>query len=224
MINDGEKRHYLAVKNSSALFKGITSKHEGDFYCLNCFCSYRTESKLKKDKKVCEIHNYCYVEMPEEGNKILKCNHGKKSMKVPFIIHADLESLLGKMSTCNDNPEKSSTTKINKHTPSGYSFFTHCSFDTTKNKFGCYRGMKNFCLDLGEHVKKIIDYEKKEMIPLTKKEEKMHKKEKVCYIRKQKFSTDDNNKKYHKVKDHCHYTENTVILEKIEELFMISAI
>ena len=45
--------------------------------------------------------------------------------------------------------------------------------------------MKNFCLDLREHATKIINYGKKEMILLTK---------------------DDNNKKYHKVKDHCHYT------------------
>ena len=44
------------------------------------------------------------------------------------------------------------------------------------------------------------------MIPLTKKEEKMHNKQKVCYIWKKRFSTDDNNKKYHKVRDHCHYT------------------
>ena len=36
------------------------------------------------------------------------------------------------MSTCHNNPEKSSTTKINKHNPSGYSLFTHCSFDVTK--------------------------------------------------------------------------------------------
>ena len=50
----------------------------------------------------------------------------EKSMKVPFIIYADLESLLEKMSTCHNNPKKSSTTKINKHTPSGYSLFTHC--------------------------------------------------------------------------------------------------
>ena len=36
------------------------------------------------------------------------------------------------MSTCRNNPKKSSTTKINKHTSSGYSLFTHCSFDTKK--------------------------------------------------------------------------------------------
>ena len=44
------------------------------------------------------------------------------------------------------------------------------------------------------------------MIPLTKKEEKKHNKQKVCYICKKEFSTDDDNKKYHKVKFHCHYT------------------
>ena len=55
------------------------------------------------------------------------------------------------MDTCYDGREKSPTTKVNKHTPSGYSLFTHCSFDETKNKIDYYRGencMKKFCLDL----------------------------------------------------------------------------
>ena len=147
--------------------------------------------------------------MPEEYNKILKYNEGEKSMKSPFIIYADLECLLEKMNTCHNNPEKSSTTKVNKHTPADYSLFTHCSFDTAKNKFDYYRGkncMKNFCLDLREHATKVINYEKKEIIPLTKKEGKKHSKQNVCCICKKGFSTDDGNKKYHKVRDHCHYT------------------
>ena len=44
---------------------------------------------------------------------------------MPFTIYADFECLLEKMSTCQNDPNKSSTTKINKHTPSGYSIFTH---------------------------------------------------------------------------------------------------
>ena len=73
----------------SALFRGITSKHDGDFYCLNSFHLFRTENKLKKHKQVCENYEHCYVEMPKENNGILKYNHGEKSMKVPFIIYAD---------------------------------------------------------------------------------------------------------------------------------------
>ena len=42
--------------------------------------------------------------------------------------------------------------------------------------------MKNFCLDLIEHATKIINYDKNEMIPLTKEEKKIHCKQKVCYI------------------------------------------
>ena len=97
-------------------------------------------------------------------------------------------SLLKKMNTCPNNPEESSRTKINKHTPSSYSLFTHYSFDTAKNKLDYYRGkncMKNFCLDLREHATKIINYEKKEMIPLTKEENKMHRRQKnAIYAKK----------------------------------------
>ena len=167
MITDGEKWHYLAVRSLSTLLREVTGNNHRDFYCLNCFRAYTTENKLESHKKVCENHDYCFVEMPNEDNKILKYNHEEKSLKTPFIIYADLESLLEKMNTCHGSPEKSSTAKINKHTPSGYSLFTYCSFDETKNKIGYYRGedcMKKFCLDLREHVTQIINYEKKKFV------------------------------------------------------------
>ena len=78
------------------------------------------------------------------------------------------------MSTCYNNLKESSTTKINKHIASGYSLFTHCSFDKTKNKIDYYRGkdcMKKFCKDLRENGTKTFNCEKKKMIPLTTKEE-----------------------------------------------------
>ena len=71
-ITDGRKWHDLAVKPLSALFRGITSNNNGSFCCLNCFNSYRTENKLKKHKRVHNDHDYCYIEMPNEDNKVLK--------------------------------------------------------------------------------------------------------------------------------------------------------
>ena len=55
MITDGEKWHYLTVKNLLGLLKGITSTQEKDFYCLNCFHSYRTKNKLDSHKKYLKI-------------------------------------------------------------------------------------------------------------------------------------------------------------------------
>ena len=205
MISNGEKWHYLTVKNLSGLLRGITSNHAGDFYCLNCFCAYSTKNKFEAHKKICENHDYCHVEMPTKDNNTIKYNHGENSMKLPFVIYSDLEFLLEKMSTCINNPNESSTTKINKHIPSGYSIFTHCSFDKSKNKLNYYRGndcMKKFCKDLKEHATKIINYEKKKMIPLTIEEKIHYNKQKICYICKKEFIND---KKNYKVRDHCHY-------------------
>ena len=207
IISNGKNWHYLTVKNLPGLLRGITSSHKEDFYCLNCFCSYRTKNKLEAHKKICENHDYCNVEMPTKDNNIIKYNQGENSIKLPFVVYADLECLLEKMSTCQNNPNESSTTEIYKHTPFGYSLFTHCSFDKTKNKLDYYRGkdsMKKFCKYLREHATKIINYEKKKMIPLTIKEKIHYNEQEICYICKKEFGKSD--KKNYKVRDHCHYT------------------
>ena len=58
--------------------------------------------------------------MPTKDNNVIKDNQGEKSIKLPFVIYADSECLLEKLSTCINNPNESSTTEINKHIPSGY--------------------------------------------------------------------------------------------------------
>ena len=140
--------------------KATINLKNNDDKCFQYSLNHKHIKKLKTHYNACKNHDYCYV----EDNKILKYNPGKKSMEAPFIIYADLESVVEKINTCHNNPEKSSSTKINEHTPSSYLLFTYCSFDTTKNKFDYYRGqncMKNFCLDLRQHATKIINYEKK---------------------------------------------------------------
>ena len=60
--------------------------------------------------------------------------------------------------------------------------FTNSSFDATKNKLDCYKGedcMEKFYKDLREHAMKIINYEKKEMIPITNDENEYYEIEKV---------------------------------------------
>ena len=84
------------------------------------------------------------------------------------------------MLSCQSNPEKPYTEKKTKHTPSGYSLFANCSFDATKNKLDWNRGK-----DLWkEHAMKIINYEEKEMIPVTNEGNEYYEMQKVCHIRK----------------------------------------
>ena len=109
------------------------------------------------------------------------------------------------MQSFQNNPENSYTEKKVKHKPSGYTWCSICSFDDTKNKRYFYRGkdcIEKFCKDLKELGTEIINFEEKEMIPLTNKEIKSYEKQKVFHICKEKFC---NNKNKKKVRNHCHY-------------------
>ena len=48
ITDDGENLHYVVVKSIFSLFRGTASNNNRDYYCLNCFHSYRTKHILKK--------------------------------------------------------------------------------------------------------------------------------------------------------------------------------
>ena len=145
MITNGEQWHYIDLKcvrtddgfnrpirSLSWLFSGITANHHGDFYCLNCLHSFRTDNPLKRHERLCDNNDYCPVEMPTKNNKTLKYNHGEKSLKVPFTIYADLECLLIKQQSCQNNPNESYTERKAMHEPCGYALSLISSFDSEK--------------------------------------------------------------------------------------------
>ena len=118
----------------SRLFREITSNHDRDFYYLNCLHSFRTDNALKKHERLCENNDYCSVEMPTKLNKTLKYNLGEKSLKTPFVIYVDLECLLLKQQSCQNNPNESYTEQKAIHEPCAYLLDLVCSFDSKENK------------------------------------------------------------------------------------------
>ena len=102
---------YLAVRKLSALC-GITSKHKGDYYCLNCLHSYRTENKLKSHEKICKNKDFCGIAVPSEKDIILEFNQYMKSDKMLYIVYADIESLIRKIDGHANNLENFSATKM----------------------------------------------------------------------------------------------------------------
>ena len=59
--------------------------------------------------------------MPTEKDKILKYSHGEKSLRVLIAYYSGTECLIKQLDTCHNNPEQTSTTKISKHEPCGFS-------------------------------------------------------------------------------------------------------
>ena len=58
-----DKWHYIAVKSISGLFRGITWNNNGDFYCLSCLHSFRTDNALKKHERLCNNHDYFKIDI-----------------------------------------------------------------------------------------------------------------------------------------------------------------
>ena len=223
MITDKNNRwHYLAVKSLPALFRGITASNNGDFYCLNCFHSYRTLNKLKKHERVCNNHDYCHIDMPEEGKSILKYNPGDKSSKALFIIYADLEYLLKKKQPHQNNSENSYTQRKARHKPSCYSLNLICSLDDTKNRRKFNRRkycIKKFCNDLKELVTEIINYKEKEMILLEDEETAIYESKKYITYAQKSFVM------MKIMKKNLNCTQKSEIIattqEKLEELLIV---
>ena len=144
--------------------RGVTSKHDGDFYCLDCLHSFKAKNKLESHKKVCENKDFGNTVMSCDDINILELNQFQKSDKPPFIIYADLGSLIEEINQCKNNPAKSSTTKVGEYSPPGFSMSTISSFKDIENKHDVYRGkdcMKTFCESLREHAMMIINFKEK---------------------------------------------------------------
>ena len=129
------------------------------------------------------------------------------------------------MPTQGNNTIKYNNGGKSMHEPCGYALSLISSFDSKENKQNFYRGkdcIKRFCSNLKELATKIIDYEEKEMIPLTDKENKFYKEQEKCHICQKEFCYDKNEKKEFK------YTKKleiiVIIEENLEELLVAFAI
>ena len=217
IVKSGDKEHYVAIKSLSRLLRGVTSTNNGDFYCRNCLGSFRTKNACEDHFEACKDHDFCYVKMPEEGS-ILKYQEGSKSIRVPFVIYADTESILRPIQgadsrcTCND-PEcveehGAFTRDVNEHVGCGVAMLIKFAHGEYERAFKQCRGedaITKFCKTLKVEVERAIRYRKKAMYPLTDDEKRNHRKARECHLCKGVFVKSELVGDQ-KVRDHCHYT------------------
>ena len=86
----------LSVRKLSTLLGGIKSKYHGDFYCLIYLLSFRKENKLNYHEKLCYNKSSCRIVMLTEKIPILEFKQYMRPDKMPYIIYADIQSLIQK--------------------------------------------------------------------------------------------------------------------------------
>lgn len=59
----------------------------------------------------------------------MKFQNLNRSMRVPFIVYADFESLIKPLDTCEPNPEIGYMKKYQEHKPSSFCYYIKCFDD-----------------------------------------------------------------------------------------------
>ena len=202
LICNEERKHYCLVNNLSRLLGTQTSRHlTKRLFCLRCFNSFNCENSLKNHEEYCSTNECIKINMHKKGS-ILKFENYCNSEKVPFIIYADMESLLNPIQSCEPNPQSSYTKKYQKHQPISYSYYIKCFDDNVfSQEPKTYTGLdakQKFVESLEKDVKEIANIPKEDMI-FGKEEAERFNKETKCWICEEHLN-DDN------VRDHCHFT------------------
>ena len=102
-------------------------------YCLQCFSSERV--LVKHANNCLTINGAQAINMPKQGENILKFNNFNKQLPVPFVIYADFEAITKKVQGCeqseemkNEKNNRSYTEAYQTHKDCGYGYKVVCRY------------------------------------------------------------------------------------------------
>ena len=120
IIEDGEMKHYVAIKSLERLLSMNNSKHkESQHFCNNCLQGFKTQESRDNHYEYCRSNESVRIEMPTR-NPIVSYSNGQHQFKVPFVMYADFGSILEPIQGVRNDPTQSSTRGVNVHKPSGW--------------------------------------------------------------------------------------------------------
>ena len=140
----------------------VTKYKAKKFFCKHCIHNFASESILQKHKEDCMLLTKCQaIEMPAEG-EVTKFKSFRETVKIPFVIYADLEALLHKLTVSQKQEmEQDQTEKLQKHVACSYGYKVVCCYDKKLCKpFKMYRGVDSvnkFFSDIFEEEEEILE-------------------------------------------------------------------
>ena len=182
-------------------------------YCLQCFSSERI---LANHVNNClTINGAQAVNMPKQGENILKFNNFHKQLPVPFVIYADFEAITKKVQGCeqseemkNEKNKRSYKEPYQAHEDCGYGYKVVCCYDDKYSKYTrIYRGenavykFMEKMLEEAEHCKAVIKKHFNKPLVMTEVDKQSFKTMDRWHICGEKYTDKDVH-----VRDHCHIT------------------
>ena len=216
LITKDEKKHYVLIKDFNAFMYNQSKHKERKHFCMYCLQCFSSERILANHVNNClTINSMQAINMPKQGENILKFNNFHKQLPVPFVIYADFEAITKKVQGCKQSEEmkkykdrRSYTEAYQTHEDCGYGYKVVCCYDDKYSKYTrIYRGENAVykcmekTLEEVKYCKTVIKKHFNKPLVMTEVDEQNFKTMDGCHICGEKYTDKDV-----RVRDHCHIT------------------
>ena len=216
LITKDGKKHHVLIKDFNAFMYNQSKHKERKHFCMYCLQCFSSERILANHVNNClTINGAQAINMPKQGENILKFNNFHKQLPVPFVIYADFETITKKVQRCEQSEEmkkdkdtRSYTEAYQTHEDCGYGYKVVCCYDDKYSKYTrIYRG-ENAVYKFMEKMLKEVKYCKtvikkhfNKPLVMTEVDKQCFKTMDRCHICGEKYTDKDV-----RVRDHCHIT------------------
>ena len=216
LITKDEKKHYVLIKDFNAFMYNQSKHKERKHFCMYCLQCFSSERILANHVNNClTINGAQAINMPKQGENILKFNNFHKQLPVPFVIYADFEAITKKVQGSEQSEEmkkdkdtRSYTEAYQTHEDCGYGYKVVCCYDDKYSKYTrIYRGenavykFMEKMLEEVEYCKAVIKKRFNKPLVMTEVDEQHFKTMDGCHICGEKYTDKDV-----RVRDYCHIT------------------
>ena len=216
LIVKDEKKHYVLIKDFNTFIYNQSKHKEKKYFCMFCLQCFSSESILLKHTNNClAINGKQAINMPKQGDNILKFNNFHKQLPVPFVIYADFEAIMKKVQGCKqseemekDKDKRSYTEGYQTHEDCGYGYKVVCCYkkkyskpiQTCRDENAVYRFMEKMPEEV-EYCKTVVKKRFNKPLVMIEDDELRFKLMDNCHICGNKYTDKDV-----RVRDHCHIT------------------
>ena len=216
LITKDEKKHYVLIKDLNASMYNQSKHKERKHFCMYCLQCFSSERVLVKHANNClTISGAQAINMPKQGENILKFNNFHKQLPVPIVIYADFKAIKIKVQGCEQSEEmkkeknkRSYTEAYQTHEDCGSTYKVICCYDdkyskpiqTYRDENAVYKFMEKM-LEEVEYCKAVIKKQFNKPLVMTKDGEQPFITMGGCHICREKYTDKDV-----RVRDHCHIT------------------
>ena len=216
LITEDEKKHYVLIKDFNAFMYNQSKHKERKHFCMYCLECFSSERILANHANNClTINGAQAINMPKQGENILKFNNFHKQLPVPFVIYADFEAITKNVQGCkqseemeNEKNKRSYTEAYQTHEDCGSAYKVVCCYDDKYSKDICiYRGenavygFMEKMLEEVKYCKAVIKKHFNKPLVMTEDDEQRFRTMDWCHICGEKYDEKDV-----RVRDHCHIT------------------